>query len=187
MRGSFIVQLKQLSAVVAHVAQSRIEQLKKEIEEAEQLKKKAQAELDMRGLQRARLIPSSQRLAAPTSVLIAGSEEILALPSSPFLQAKATWTDSGASLVTQRLRSKFRPRAPGLPMAGALESIPVPQARHAFLLGAMHAAEDLAVMLDAVSDDAAAAMRAGRRERLNRTFERVEDHGSAIVTSKLLS
>jgi hypothetical protein len=38
-----------------------------------------------------------------------------------------------------------------------------------------------------VSDDAAAAMRAGRRERLNRTFERVEDHGSAIVTSKLLS
>jgi len=46
MRGSFIVQLKQLSADVAHVAQSRIEQLKKEIEEAEQLKKKAQAELD---------------------------------------------------------------------------------------------------------------------------------------------
>jgi DNA-directed RNA polymerase subunit RPC12/RpoP len=47
MRASFIVQLKQLAADVAHVAQSRIEQLKKEIEEAEQLKKKAQAELDM--------------------------------------------------------------------------------------------------------------------------------------------
>ena len=47
MRGSFIVQLKQLSADVAHVAQSRLEQLKKEIEEAEQLKKTAQAELDM--------------------------------------------------------------------------------------------------------------------------------------------
>ena len=27
------------------------------------------------------------------------------------------WTDSGASLVTQRLRSKFRPRVPGLPLA----------------------------------------------------------------------
>ena len=47
MRGSFIVQLKQLSADVAHVAQRRLEQLKKEIEEAEQLKKTAQAELDM--------------------------------------------------------------------------------------------------------------------------------------------
>jgi hypothetical protein len=47
LRGSVIVKLKQLSADVAHVAQSRIEQLQKEIEEAEQLKKKAQAELDM--------------------------------------------------------------------------------------------------------------------------------------------
>ena len=47
MRGSFIVQLKQLSADVAHVAQRRLEQLKKEIEEAEQLKKTAQSELDM--------------------------------------------------------------------------------------------------------------------------------------------
>jgi hypothetical protein len=45
MRGSFVVQLKQLAADVAHVAQSRIEHLKKEIEEAEQLKAKAQAEL----------------------------------------------------------------------------------------------------------------------------------------------
>jgi len=47
MRGSFIVQLQQLAADIAHVAQSRIEHLKKEIEEAEQLKAKAQAELEM--------------------------------------------------------------------------------------------------------------------------------------------
>jgi hypothetical protein len=47
MRGPFIVQLEQLAADIAHVAQSRIEHLKKEIEEAEQLKAKAQAELDM--------------------------------------------------------------------------------------------------------------------------------------------
>jgi hypothetical protein len=78
--------------------------------------------------------------------------------------------------------------APGLPVGGALASIPVPQARHAFLLGAMHAAKDCAVMLDAVPDDAAAAMRAGRRERLNRTFEESKIIVlPAIVTSKLLS
>jgi DNA-directed RNA polymerase subunit RPC12/RpoP len=47
MRGPFTVQLKQLAEDIAHVAQSRIEPLKKEIEEAEQLKAKAQAELDM--------------------------------------------------------------------------------------------------------------------------------------------
>jgi hypothetical protein len=47
MRGSFAIQLKQLAVDIAHVAQSRIEQLKKEGEEAEQLKAKAQAELDM--------------------------------------------------------------------------------------------------------------------------------------------
>jgi hypothetical protein len=43
----------------------------------------------------------------------------------------------------------------------------------------MRAAEDRAVMLDTMPDDAAAAMRAGWRERLDRTFERVEDHGAA--------
>jgi len=47
MRGSFVVQLKQLAADIAHVAQSRIDHLKKEIGEAEQLRAKAQAELDM--------------------------------------------------------------------------------------------------------------------------------------------
>ena len=47
MRGAFPVQLKQLATDVAHVAQSRIEHLKKEIQEAEQLRFKAQAELDM--------------------------------------------------------------------------------------------------------------------------------------------
>ena len=56
--------------------------------------------------------------------------------------------------------------------------IPIPQARHAFLLGAMHAAENRSIMLDAMPDDTAAAMRAGRRERLDGTFERVEDHGA---------
>jgi len=47
MRGSFTVQLKRLAEDIANVAQSRIEPLKKEIEEAEQLQAKAQAELDM--------------------------------------------------------------------------------------------------------------------------------------------
>jgi hypothetical protein len=109
MHGSFIVQLQQLAADVAHVAQSRIEHLKKEIEEAEQLKAKAQAELDMASLQRAKLTLSTQNSVETIGVLIAGSEETLALPSSPFLQARVTLTDSGASLVTQRLTSKFRP------------------------------------------------------------------------------
>ena len=47
MRGSFTVQLKRLAEDIASVAQSRIGPLKKEIEEAEHLKAKAQTELDM--------------------------------------------------------------------------------------------------------------------------------------------
>ena len=47
MRGPFDVQLKQLAADIAHVAESRVADLKREIEEAEQLKAKAQAELEM--------------------------------------------------------------------------------------------------------------------------------------------
>ena len=48
----------------------------------------------------------------------------------------------------------------------------------------MHAAEDGAVLLDTVPDDAVAAMRASWRERLNRALIMVRP---AIVTSKLLS
>jgi hypothetical protein len=47
MRGSIVVQLKQLAEDIANVALSRIEPLKKEIEKAEQSKAKAQAEIDM--------------------------------------------------------------------------------------------------------------------------------------------
>jgi hypothetical protein len=47
MNGSPVVQLKQLAADIAHAAQSRVELLKKEIEEAEQRKAKAQNELDV--------------------------------------------------------------------------------------------------------------------------------------------
>src|SRR5262245_43305186 len=43
----------------------------------------------------------------------------------------------------------------------------------------MHAAIDRAFMLDAVSDDAAAAMRAHRRQHMDRTFEAVENEGAA--------
>ena len=58
-------------------------------------------------------------------------------------------------------------------------SIPIAETLDAFLLGAMDAAEDGAVVLDPMPDDAAAAMRAGGRERLDRAFEAVEDHGAA--------
>jgi hypothetical protein len=47
MRGSPIVQLSQLAADAAHVAQSRIEHLRAEIKKAEETKAGAQAELDM--------------------------------------------------------------------------------------------------------------------------------------------
>jgi hypothetical protein len=43
----------------------------------------------------------------------------------------------------------------------------------------MDAAEDSAVVLDPMPDDAAAAMGVGGRERLDRAFEAVEDHGAA--------
>src|SRR5262245_50554380 len=53
-------------------------------------------------------------------------------------------------------------------------SLPVAQARHARVLGALDAAEDGAVLLDAVADDAAAAMSALRRQRVNGALERIE-------------
>src|SRR4029450_3271933 len=43
----------------------------------------------------------------------------------------------------------------------------------------MHAAEDGAVLLDTVPDDAVAAMRASWRKRLNRALKRVKRHGAA--------
>src|SRR5438067_1725854 len=46
--------------------------------------------------------------------------------------------------------------------------------RDARMFGAARAAEDHVVMLDAVTDHLAAAMRASRRERVDGTFERVE-------------
>src|SRR5262245_30395129 len=59
------------------------------------------------------------------------------------------------------------------------ESTPTPQTRHAFRPSAVSAAKDGAVMFDTMPNDAAAAMGTGRRERLDGTFERVEDHGAA--------
>jgi hypothetical protein len=58
-------------------------------------------------------------------------------------------------------------------------SIPVDEALHAFMLGAMDAAEDRVAVLHAVADDAHAAMRADRRERGNGTFEGVEHERAA--------
>ena len=59
------------------------------------------------------------------------------------------------------------------------KSVAVDEALDAFMLGAMYAAEDGVAVLNTVADDAAAAMRAGGRERLDRAFEAVEDHGAA--------
>ena len=80
MRGAFPVQLKQLATDVAHVAQSRIEHLKKEIQEAEQLRFKAQASLTWQSPPLAKSTLSNQRSGEITSVPIVGFEEILALP-----------------------------------------------------------------------------------------------------------
>src|SRR5690606_36055599 len=70
------------------------------------------------------------------------------------------------------------------------QSIPVDEALHAVMLGAVDAAIDRVAMLHPMADDAAAAMRADRRERLYGAFERVEDerlsaHGDleALVVS----
>ncbi len=49
--------------------------------------------------------------------------------------------------------------------------IPVAEPGHAFMLGAMDAAEDGVAVLDAVPNNAAAAMSTGWRERLDRAFE----------------
>src|SRR5215218_4312922 len=51
----------------------------------------------------------------------------------------------------------------------------VAQPGDALLLGAVGAAENGAVRLDAVADDPTPAMRTGRRERVDRALEAVED------------
>ena len=73
-----------------------------------------------------------------------------------------------------------RERLVGIKALGR-RSIPIAETLDAFLLGAMDAAEDSAVVLDPMPDDAAAAMGAGGRERLDRAFEAVEDHGAGVT------
>jgi len=55
----------------------------------------------------------------------------------------------------------------------------VTEASHAFLAGAMDTAEDVSVVLYAMPDDAAVAMRASGCKSLNSTFETVEHHGAS--------
>ena len=50
-------------------------------------------------------------------------------------------------------------------------SIAVMETHYTLRFRAMHAAEDVAVLLDPMPDDAVAAMRAGRRKRLNRALK----------------
>jgi hypothetical protein len=58
-------------------------------------------------------------------------------------------------------------------------SVAVDEALDALMLGAMDAAIDGVVVLHAMADDAAATMRAERRERGDGAFEAVEDMGAA--------
>src|SRR6185312_13456053 len=51
---------------------------------------------------------------------------------------------------------------------------------HAFLVRAIRAAEEIALGFNAVADDFAAAMRAFRRQRVNRAFKTVEIVRSAV-------
>jgi hypothetical protein len=57
---------------------------------------------------------------------------------------------------------------------------PVAQADDAGHLGAMLTAEERAVLLEPVADDADAAILAGRRQRMDRAFEAVEGMGGAV-------
>ena len=59
-------------------------------------------------------------------------------------------------------------------------SIPVDEALDALMLGAVDAAIDGVLMLHAMADDAAAAMRADRRERGDGTFEQVEGERAPV-------
>jgi hypothetical protein len=51
----------------------------------------------------------------------------------------------------------------------------------AFLFGTIGATKDLSALLDAMTDDSATAMRAGRRHRVNSAFEAVESHSPAVL------
>ena len=57
----------------------------------------------------------------------------------------------------------------------ASSSILKSKAGQSFMLGAIRAAEDMAVVFRAVTDDSAAAMTADRGEGVNRALERVEN------------
>src|SRR5690606_6225353 len=54
----------------------------------------------------------------------------------------------------------------------------VARSGHAHMLGAVGAAEEGAVAFDPVADDPALAVRAGRGDRVDRAFERVEGAGA---------
>jgi hypothetical protein len=80
MRGSFVVQLKELAEDIANVAQSRIEPLKQEIEQPSNQRLKQRLRLIWLRVQQAKLPPSRQSSADSINVLIAGSDETFALP-----------------------------------------------------------------------------------------------------------
>ena len=97
--------------------------------------------------------------------------------SAAILRAKLRKSHGGKGEGVLSLQS-CRPPSLSLPLKGRGESkrqsrssIPVDEAFHALMLGAMDAAIDGVAVLHAMADDAAAAMRADRRERGDGAFE----------------
>src|SRR5215475_3159963 len=72
-------------------------------------------------------------------------------------------------MTCSKSRSRSRRRADAIAQAGCANG-----------LGAMLAAEEGAVLLEPVADDADAAVLAGRRQRVDRAFETVEGVGGAV-------
>lgn len=58
---------------------------------------------------------------------------------------------------------------------------PIAQSAHAFSFGAVFAAEDGSCSLQAVTNDAGTAMRAGWRKRMDRTLKAIEGMGFATL------
>src|SRR5215831_20368444 len=72
-------------------------------------------------------------------------------------------------MTCSKSRSRSRRRADAIAQAG-----------YANGLGAMLAAEEGAVLLESVADDADAAVLAGRRQRMDRALEAVEGVGGTV-------
>src|SRR5262245_9512927 len=131
-----------------------------------------------------------QKPRAPTSITTCLASAWSASGAPPTSAAAGTQANSEQARAVRPRIARDQPAPPpsvngldrraGAAMELARRSDAVAQPGYALVLGAMRAAEDRSVLLEAVADDMDAAIRACRRQCVDRAFEAVEGVTRAV-------